>query len=182
MTEVWRQIPGWEDYYEISDAGRVRSLDRKVHRQGGVYMRLKGKVLVSAKTPGGYWQVVLSQDGLHVNYSIHRGVLIAFISECPAGMVGCHNDGNQSNNSLSNLRWDTQSNNLLDKGAHGNGQFGESNPCAILTDAQVDEIRVKLRTKTRGIGRQLAKEYGVSPSIISAINVGKRRAIAISTH
>ncbi len=117
--EIWKTIKGYEDCYEVSTLGRVRSLDR-IDGQGRNW---KGKILkpkgrVSRK---GYRNVSLCNNGL-ISREIHRLVLETFVSPCPRGMEACHGDGNSWNNRLSNLRWDTSSNNSFDTLRHGNNK------------------------------------------------------------
>ena len=175
MSETWKDIAGWEGMYQCSDYGNIRSLDRTVEDvSNGRLLRYKGRVLKPSATRGGYLQVLLSRDGCHFNTSIHRTVLETFVGRCPEGMVACHSDGNQKNNVLSNLRWDTQSNNVKDRVAHGTSDRGERNSQSKLTEAQILEIRSRLASRVKGTGRRLASEYRVSASTISAISVGKR--------
>ena len=113
-AEHWKPIPGWEGYYEASDHGRIRSVDRIVQRKGRD-MHLRGQIL----RPG-MWK----QSGhLHVNltrYSkghtigIHRLVAWAFIGPCPDGMEVLHWDDNPKNNHVRNLRYGTRTDNLND--------------------------------------------------------------------
>jgi hypothetical protein len=120
MIEEWRSVVGFEGSYEVSNLGRVRSLDRvvtfqKYHARGrrvvDVTARLKGKLLRSASNLSGHRFVVLTGQRIH---SVHTLVLNAFTGPSPDGMECCHNDGDPSNNVHSNLRWDTRSNNIKD--------------------------------------------------------------------
>lgn len=124
MSEEWRAVTGYEGLYEVSDLGRVRSLDRYVQRNGGCAsgrpMRLKGIILKPRPMKSGHLQVNLGKNGISRNELIHQLVLIAFVGPRPKGMEGCHEDGDPSNNNLDNLRWDTRSGNNLDKVRHGN--------------------------------------------------------------
>lgn len=113
-TEIWLSIPGYEGSYEVSNLGRVRSLDR-VNSRG---WSLKGKIL-SPIDAGRYYQNTLTKDGKGVKYLTHRLVLEAFVGPPGKDEQGCHNDGNSKNNHLSNLRWDTSSANQRDKVIHG---------------------------------------------------------------
>lgn len=94
-------------------------------------------------------------------YSVNRLVLLAFKGPPPAGMEGCHNDGNHRNNKLANLRWDTHSGNERDKERHGTGNHGERNRSAKLTIDQVREIR-QLYASGEYSYSQLARIYGIT--------------------
>jgi hypothetical protein len=124
--EVWRRIPGWETVYEVSDLGRVRSIPRTIFR-GGVAHKLQSHLLLL--TGPNYQHVTLSNSGRRVTRSVHRLVLDAFVGFRPDGMEGCHRDGEPSNNRLSNLRWDTVSENHLDTVRHGNNFRSRRNVC-----------------------------------------------------
>lgn len=121
-SEQWRPVIGWEGAYEVSDAGRVRSIDRVVHRSDGVISLIRGKLLKPCAMPGGrgHLFVNLSAPGVGARLeSVHRLVLIAFVGQAPDGMECCHNDGDPTNNQLANLRWDTRSENMRDRFRHG---------------------------------------------------------------
>lgn len=129
MSERWLPVVGWEGLYEVSDLGRVRSLDRVLEQtdaRGGGYQRhFSGRFLkykYCAKGPYGRWCTVClgrGAEGSPKYLLVSRMVLTAFVGECPAGMEAAHNDGNPENNKLNNLRWDTHSNNQLDITKHG---------------------------------------------------------------
>lgn len=119
--ETWRSVVGYEGLYEVSDLGRVRSLDRVVDRPktAGGPQRLRGRILRTTQRADGRLYVTLSKGGKVRPSRVSVLVLTAFVGPRPMDLVGCHNDGNPANNSLSNLRWDTQSENMRDKGRHG---------------------------------------------------------------
>lgn len=125
MSETWKPIPGHEGIYEVSDIGRVRSLDRVVARN----RRVKGRVLVLNLKSNGYSQVELFSGGQGKWLMSHRLVLLAFAGPCPEGMEACHNDGDQTNNAPSNLRWDTRSANQMDCVAHGTNSMSSKTHC-----------------------------------------------------
>jgi hypothetical protein len=74
---------------------------------------------------------------------VHCLVLEAFVGPRPLGMEGCHNDGDQQNNKLSNLRWDTPQGNAADKIKHGTSSRGEGNGNAVLTEDLVRIMRIE---------------------------------------
>lgn len=119
--EQWRSVSGFEGIYEVSDQGRVRSLDRLVLLKNGRKRREHGLILKPWKSNrGGYPAVNLAKNG-HAkrNYLVHVLVLEAFVGPRPEGFACCHNDGDSANNHLSNLRWDTYSANNHDLVKHG---------------------------------------------------------------
>lgn len=118
-TEQWKPAPGWEGFYEVSDHGRVRSIPRTIENRAGRKARRQGKVLRPGKSQYGHCHVVFSYQGDHHRKLVHRLVAEVFIGEIPPGMNVCHNDGDPTNNHVSNLRIDTQSSNILDTIKHG---------------------------------------------------------------
>jgi hypothetical protein len=117
--ERWLAIPGWDGWYEVSDHGRVRSVPRTVRLRAGHSRSFQSRYL-KLNNLRGYLRVCLRRNGEGSWVFVHRLVLEAFRGSAPVGMVGCHNDGNSVNCRLENLRWDTQTNNLLDAVLAGN--------------------------------------------------------------
>lgn len=157
----WRDITDYEGRYQVSDEGEVRSIDRSDGRN-----RRRGQLRRFDIDRYGYAHVGLSKGGRSKRYTVHSLVLKAFVGPCPFGMEACHGDGDKRNNRLTNLRWDTHSNNELDK----QDRFGRR-PGAKLTPEQVEQIKVKLKVGIQG--KALAKAFNVSRSAISRIKVGK---------
>lgn len=123
--ETWKPIPGYEGYYEVSDHGRVRSLDRVVNAGPRAKRRkATGRILSPGVDTCGYEKVQLSVDGRAKLRSVHHLVLEAFVGPRPHGWDGCHNDGNSRNNHRGNLRWDTRSENHRDAVRHGTYRNG----------------------------------------------------------
>jgi hypothetical protein len=114
MTEKWKPVVGHEGQYEVSDHGRVRSVGRIVCGKRGSQRFVQGLVL-SHGVDQGYHKVALAG----ASRKVHRLVLEAFIGPAGLGEVGCHNNGNPSDNRLSNLRWDSRSANNRDRVLHG---------------------------------------------------------------
>ena len=116
--EYWLPVVGWEDFYEVSDHGRVRCLPRK--------WVPKARILKVVHSPGKYPQVGLfNRPKRTLTRMVHQLVAEAFIGPCPDGMEICHLDGDRSNNRLDNLRYDTRKNNHADKWKHGTMARGE---------------------------------------------------------
>ena len=169
MKERWKPIPGYEGQYEVSDQGRVRSSTRLVMCEGtvkGSYFSVKqGRILKPGRMPAGHLSVAL---GRRNSQCVHRLVLLAFVGPAPAGCECLHTNGNPADNRLINLRWGTRSENNVDAILHQ--RRGK------LTRAQIKDIRARLESKEWGLGRKLAREYGVHESTISAIKVRRHYA------
>jgi NUMOD4 motif/HNH endonuclease len=114
--ESWLPIPGWEDWYEVSDLGRVRSLPRRLTYGGR--MR-QGKVLSPGMNSDGYLTVVLCKDARRLTVAVHRLVALAFLGPRPPGQEVRHLDGTRTNNALPNLSYGTRSQNQIDSVQHG---------------------------------------------------------------
>ena len=104
--EEWRDIPEYEGIYQISNLGRVKSLERRVaYRNGGTRL-VKTKILKSNKTPNGYLKVVLAQKRSRYTVLIHHLMSIAFLNHTPSGgsLVVDHKDDDKLNNNKDNLQ------------------------------------------------------------------------------
>ena len=112
-NERWLPVVGFEDLYEVSNFGRVKSLGRPYCN--GV-RSFPPRILRPGPSNYGHLSVVLGRGN---TWMVHTLVLTAFIGPRPPGAEGCHNDGNPANNHLDNLRWDTRSNNIRDGVRHG---------------------------------------------------------------
>lgn len=112
MEEIWREIPGFEGYYQASSFGRVKSVDRTIIDSRGVSYLKKGKVLKQGLRKDGYYQVVLSKDSITKSYSVHRLVYSAFFGEIPFDKEINHIDEDTTNNKLENLNLLSHKSNL----------------------------------------------------------------------
>ena len=109
MDERWAWVPGFEDYYRISSEGRVVS-----------YWRVRPRELKQATNRDGYKSVMLCSPNVgRVRIHVHQLVLLAFVGERPNMAVTRHLDGNPQNNTLANLAYGTQSENMQDTLRHG---------------------------------------------------------------
>lgn len=116
--ERWLPIPGYEGSYEVSDQGRVRSLTRTIVDRLGRPSRRSGTILRPVASKFGHLNVALWKDGKSASPKVHRIVMAAFVGPLPAGMETCHNNGDPTDNRLSNLRYDTRSSNSMDSVRH----------------------------------------------------------------
>lgn len=129
MSESWAPVEGFEGYYEVSDAGRVRSLTRNVEGVDGRVTRIQGKILKPSRMQTGHMWLALYRDGLPSYRAVYHLVLRAFVGPAPVGAEGCHRNGDPSNNSVANLRWGTRSTNVLDSVEHGTHGMSRRTHC-----------------------------------------------------
>ena len=112
MTEIWLPIEGYENLYEVSNLGRVRRLESFVTNTNGVTQKFPGKILKPAANKTGYLTVNLSKNGIVRTCSIHRLVSQAFLPNPNNLPQVNHRDENKQNNSVENLEWCTQKENV----------------------------------------------------------------------
>lgn len=140
--ERWLPIPGYEGFYEVSDHGRVRSLDRVIWRSNGTTQPRRGKELRPGRSAAGHRFVILcGRDGRKSNQWVHRLVLLAFVGPCPPGKVCCHRDDDPDNNRLSNLRWDTRSSNVHDAVRNGRNHYASRTHCSRNHPLEAPNLR-----------------------------------------
>jgi len=111
--EQWKPICNYENYYEVSNLGNIRSVDRYVKSKSNSRVLLKGKPMKYVVSIHGYKRITLCKDGKHKQFFIHRLVALAFLKNSYNKPMINHIDGNKLNNELSNLEWCTHSENLL---------------------------------------------------------------------
>lgn len=111
-------VVGWENEYEVSDRGRVRSIARVVQRVRRGSQTIHERILNYGIANNGYPRVNLSRQSKVTGYLVHRLVLEAFVGPCPANMEALHHDGDKTNCTLSNLRWGTSAENKADMRRH----------------------------------------------------------------
>lgn len=110
-NEIWKEIPNYEGYFEVSNLGNFRSKDRQVPSRWGGTRNYPGKPLKVENMEDGYCRIVLMKDGHKKRFMCHRLVAITFIPNPNNLPQVNHIDGNRSNNCVENLEWCTQSDN-----------------------------------------------------------------------
>lgn len=160
QSEVWRDVPGFEGHYQVSDFGSVKSLDRYIdHPRIGKIFR-KGKVLKQSYASKGYKQVCLSVEGKITTFRVHRLVAMTFLENPKDLETVNHIDGNKENNHVSNLEWCSVSDNL--KHAHANGLMGGlAHFNSVLKPEQVYQMMTDYFLKKQVL-REIAEEHEVS--------------------
>lgn len=172
MTEEWKDIPGYEGRYQASTMGRIRGVDRVqtiTDKRGRTYEKtVKGVIMKDCPGTNGYRYVGLRKTEKSKNATfeaVHIMVAATFLGSRPHGLYICHNDGDKTNNTVANLRYDTGRENMLDIYRCGG-------KCGKLTTEQAREIKRLLREgETR---RSIANRFGVTWQAVDAIKRGVR--------
>ena len=145
--EEWRDIPGYEGLYQVSNLGRVRSYNRMRlgfnYRSGKTCKRFyKGKIM-SPGMMNGYWCLRFMKNRKYKTMSVHRAVAKSFITNPENKPKVNHIDFNTSNNNVSNLEWCTQYENIHHtiKNGRARAPKGEENGHSVLTEENVLYIR-----------------------------------------
>lgn len=173
MIECWRDIPGYEQIYQVSSLGRIRRIGRaaKSGKGHGGGARI-GRIRKLQENRFGYQTIDLWANGKQKTIFVHRLVAAAFIGQRPDNHFVNHKDGDKKNNKPANLEYVTSSEN--NKHAYDIGlkkasvSFGGQHHNATLSTDQILEIRRRYVKKKYGSPR-LAKEFGVTHKTILQI-------------
>ena len=112
MNEIWKPIKNFGEYYQVSNLGNIRSVERTMFSKNGVKRRFKSKQLKTALNEHGYIVVVIRVNNVHHNLKLHRLVAECFIPNPENKLTVNHIDGNKQNNNVLNLEWSTHSENI----------------------------------------------------------------------
>ena len=163
-------IPGWEEGYEVSDLGRVRSKNRIVVDKNGVLYERKGTVLSQHLNKSkGYMIVELWRHNVKYQNPVHQIVALAFLGSEPELQVR-HLDDDKLNNNLFNLSYGTNADNQLDSvrnGTHGQSSKekcirGHKLEAPNLTNTSGDRKRFCLAcSRARATAHNHNKRYGI---------------------
>lgn len=153
----------------MSEFTQVPSFPRMAVNRAGQVRGPSGRVLADFPDRDGYRRVNLYEPPRHWRQlAVHALVCETYHGPRPPGAHVAHADGDPANNQAANLRWATPRDNEADKRGHGTDPIGERNPQAVLTEAQVLEIRQRRLAGESGVA--LAREYGVTDTAICAVH------------
>ena len=166
MREVFEDLIGYEDSYQISDKGRIFT-KRRLDGNRIIY----GRELHPLITQDGYLKVGLTKNGETKKFYLHRLVAQHFIENSQSLPQVNHKDGNKFNNDVSNLEWCTKEQNQEHAVRNALMQHGAARPSAKLTEKDVLEIY-----QLKGVlsAREIGERYGVSKNTINVILRGEK--------
>lgn len=177
IDEIWKPIKNYECLYEVSNLGRVRSLDKYVNYRYG-NREVKGKILKPSLNGWGYPSISLSKNGITKSTRIHKLVAEHFLVKVKNKNCINHIDGNKENNYIDNLEWCNHKENTkhaMDNGLINFNQLAKSNgeKCSKIIkqyDKEMKFINEYISTQ------EASKVLNIAEPNISACACGKRKS------
>ena len=167
MEEIWKDVSGYEGYYQVSNLGRVKSLDRWITYRDGRKYFYRSKIKSQAKYRGGYLFVSLKVNRHQFSAKVHRLVAQAFIPNPENKPQVNHKNGIRTDNRVENLEWVTCSENHL----HAFRVLGRNPTCLGVTGKNHPSSRPILQYSLNGkfikeheSATYASKELGISLS------------------
>lgn len=179
MGEVWRYVPDWDGYYQVSNQGRVRSVERtaeygtrstKVKR---CFQTWRGRILKLYLGRDGYHRVEFRRNGKRTSYLVSRLVAIAFLPNPLNKPQVNHKNGVRSDNRVHNLEWATGKENVRHAVESGLMPKGESKPTAVFCDSDIRKMR-KMRNVDGLMLKEIAMLFKTDTGTVSKIARGLR--------
>ena len=159
MDEAWKPVVGFEGLYEVSNTGKVRSVDRIVPSRWPCGAKMRGVMLTPQTSHKGYKTVVLHKNNQYHQKQVHRLVAEAFI-ENPDGLPQVnHIDTDKANNNVSNLEWISGTDNM---------RHAFKNGCFKFTDNQRNALREKQRLSVKS---RIRPVVAIDPEDLSFVAV-----------
>jgi hypothetical protein len=153
--EIWKEVKGFENEYEVSNLGNLRSKDRFVkHYIEGANRFYKGQSKKIRLGKDGYYRCNLKKDSNRFNFRVHRLVAEAFIENKELKNYVNHINGIKTDNRVENLEWCSASENVIHAVEIG------------LIKTKINDIEALKIHSSKLSNRKLAKEYNVDSTII----------------
>lgn len=113
--EIWKDVKNFEGFYQVSNLGRVKSLERLVRHKPGQHRLVKERILSPCQDNCGYLHVRLANDGVYKLFKVHRLVAMHFLESYSEDLTVNHINHDRTDNRAENLEMLTLKENILDK-------------------------------------------------------------------
>lgn len=171
MQEIWREIDGYDGFYQVSNLGNIKSVGGQI----GSAIR-KPRVLKQSLTADGYPKVRLQRGKKDRTVTVHRLVAMHFVPNPNNEETVNHIDGDKANNVYSNLEWMNRSGQMIHayKLNLKKARVGSNNSNAKITPDEVRYIRANYKKNDREFGSSaLGRKFGVTHRVITLIANGE---------
>ena len=187
--EIWRDIPGYEGIYQVSNLGRIKSLPRIIICSNGYKKNYGSKILKFSSDKNGYSKVALCKFCKQRSFLVHRLVAELFVPNPNNYSEVNHKDENKSNNCSNNLEWCTRKYNV-NYGNRTKKQVSHTDYKKIAlkidykalsklqkaaTQKTVYQYDKNLNLIRKYISLSETEKYGFTPQLISSCCLGKRK-------
>lgn len=166
IEEEWKDIEGYEGKYQVSNLGRVKSLERVVPNGESGFRIVKEKFLQTKSNQNKYIKVSLSGR----SFRVHRLVAEAFIENPNSLPEVNHKDGLKCNNVITNLEWCTPKHNINHNKKLGVMPIGDSHVNSTISESQATKIKLLLSEGWKMV--DIARELGTNDDIVYQIKKG----------
>jgi hypothetical protein len=171
MEEIWKDVVGYEGYYQVSNFGRIKSVDRIVNHISG-RKRVKGLIMTPKNAGCGYLKVDLSKNNKYKAEYVHRLVLKHFKGEDKLKPEVNHKNGNKTDNRLDNLEWVDSSENKNHAILTGlrKIQMGQYASASKISDIDAYMIKYNLDFI---VNKKVAEIYNIDVQIVRSIRANR---------
>lgn len=178
VKEIWVDVEGFEDYYQVSSLRKFKSLERYVDHKKYGKMKVNERIMKTWINNRNYHMISLQdKNGERKHFLVHRLFAIAFIPNPHNLPCINHIDGNKQNNDITNLEWVTYADNNTHAYKTGlrehamKGKFGKDHHCSKFVLQFKDGEFIK---EFPGMS-EAARETGILISCISKVCLGQRK-------
>ncbi len=177
IHEIWKDVTGYEGYYQISNLGRLKSLGRKIdirRNNDNFDKRLKTKIISQFRRKSGYKRVtvIISKDGSIKSMAVSMLVANAYIQNPLNKPLTCHKNDIPWHNWESNLWWGTAKENTQDMMSKNRACVGEKNSGTKLTNKDKISIVVMINNKVKY--KVIADLFNISVSTVEKIKYNNK--------
>lgn len=172
--EEWKYVSDYENFYQVSDLGRMKSLDRIDTTKGDVLKKTKGKILSQTLKRNGYLSIMLCVKNKRKRFHPHRLLAVEFIENPENKPEINHKDSIKVNNLKWNLEWNTKEENRNHANLNGLIKKGELVANSKLTDLKVIALRRLYKMNPNFNKLAIARKLNVGDSTIHRVIRNKR--------
>lgn len=169
--EKWITLKGYDNFYEISNYGEIKSINRFVRSSTGRKRFVMGRMIKQKHNKDGYQFVTLSKNGQLQNHYVHRLVAETFIPNPANKPQVNHIDGNKTNNFINNLEWVSVSENA--KHAYKNGLSSNIGATHSFAQKVIDKCTGKKYSCIKEAADDLGMNYNTLRNMLCGSNKNK---------